>query len=217
MTLSTAAIAWDDAQTQTAVATGIAFLLLLLPHFIAAKLLAPRPTALRILATAVLQVIFMLGASFAAFTILVLGGATGIGIAGLFVFILSALVTAGIYGFGFGKGVIYNVIVALLFGGLGWGLGKVGQAGLLAPLLGKKTSATAAKTTEEQPRRFATVKEAQDAALSRYPDLGVAGSPFNQRFVEKHKRYQAEKPDVLASADWPWRLAQEVATELGTP
>ena len=212
-----AVINWDDAQTQTAIATGILFLLLLLPHFIAAKMLAPRPTALRIFATAVLQVIFVFGASFVVFTLLVLGGAGVSGFAGLFVFILSALVTAGIYGFGFGKGVVYNVLVVLLFAGIWWGLNMAGQAGLLDPLLGKRASSPVAKTAEDQLRRFATVKEAQDAALSRYPDLGVAGSPFNQRFVEKHKRYQTEKPDMLASADWPWRLAQEVAAELGTP
>jgi hypothetical protein len=59
--------------------------------------------------------------------------------------------------------------------------------------------------------QFSSADEAQREAVRRYPQLGVAGSPLNQDFVARHKRYQREHPEVLRDPSWPLRLAEESA------
>jgi hypothetical protein len=55
---------------------------------------------------------------------------------------------------------------------------------------------------------------AQRKAVELYPDLGVAGSPLNKEFVDRVKRYQAEKKEFFAEPDWPIRLAKECSEYL---
>lgn len=50
---------------------------------------------------------------------------------------------------------------------------------------------------------------AQREAIKLFPELGVAGSPLNKEFVERMKRYRAEKQEFFAEPDWPIRLAKE--------
>lgn len=66
-----------------------------------------------------------------------------------------------------------------------------------------------------QTPRFASVEQAQQEALRRYPDLGVAGSKFNAEFIVRHQRYKRENPAFLQDASWPVRLAEETAIAIG--
>jgi hypothetical protein len=214
---------WEEVSMETVIGFGILFLILILPHWIAAKMLAPRPTAGRVIGAAFFQGLFAVAAFVG---VLLLGIAFGQGmflISGIFVIILSSLVSAGIYGFGFGRGLLYNILVVVAFIGITWTVNKLAEDGPLARLLKRPGDLKSAKTNTETPEagktetHYSTVQEAQAAAIQRYPDLGKAGTPFNQRFLEKHKRYQAETPDVLVASDWPMRIAAEVAGELGVP
>ncbi|MEI6872641.1 MAG: hypothetical protein WCL08_10200 [Verrucomicrobiota bacterium] len=54
-----------------------------------------------------------------------------------------------------------------------------------------------------------TAATAQQEAIRRYPDLGVAGSKLNTEFVSRHKRYLQERPDYFRDPSWPLRLAEE--------
>jgi hypothetical protein len=78
------------------------------------------------------------------------------------------------------------------------------------------TAATAApiKTSTASVPRFATVQDAQAAALARYPDLGKPDSAFNRRFIEKHAAYRAKSDAILNGTDWPMKIANEVAMEV---
>ena len=66
-----------------------------------------------------------------------------------------------------------------------------------------------------QVARFASVEQAQQEALRRYPDLGVAGSKFNAEFVVRHQRYKRENSAFLQDGSWPVRLAEETAIAIG--
>ena len=61
-----------------------------------------------------------------------------------------------------------------------------------------------------QTPRFATAAEAQQEAVRRYPDIGVAGTKLNTEFIARYKRYQQERPDFLRDPSWPLRLAWEI-------
>ncbi len=52
---------------------------------------------------------------------------------------------------------------------------------------------------------------ARRRALVHYPELGVAGSPFNRAFLERRARYQKENPEYFRDPEWPWILAGECA------
>ena len=58
--------------------------------------------------------------------------------------------------------------------------------------------------------------DAQAKALERYPQLGISGSPFNQRFMEKVREARSKNSAVLNDPRWPLFIADTVATELGT-
>lgn len=55
---------------------------------------------------------------------------------------------------------------------------------------------------------------AQRKAIALYPDLAVAGSDLNKKFIARMKRYQAEKKDFFTDPDWPLRLAKECSDDL---
>jgi len=66
--------------------------------------------------------------------------------------------------------------------------------------------------TPAAPQTFAeAVNVAQAAAVARYPELGKAGTPFNTRFVAAYRRLRLENPDYFSDANWPLRLADEIA------
>jgi hypothetical protein len=62
--------------------------------------------------------------------------------------------------------------------------------------------------------RFTSAGEAQRAAVSKYPDLGVAGSPFHTRFMAEYYRLRRDNPNVLNTPDWPMVLADKTAREV---
>ncbi len=55
------------------------------------------------------------------------------------------------------------------------------------------------------------VKQSQARALKVHPDLGVASSALNKKFVERYKVLQAEKSPRLQEPEWPEKLADECA------
>lgn len=60
----------------------------------------------------------------------------------------------------------------------------------------------------------AGVSPAQDwqrKAIELYPQLGVAGSPFNQRFVAAYQERKETTPEFFANPQWPVLLARECA------
>ncbi len=54
----------------------------------------------------------------------------------------------------------------------------------------------------------------KDLARQRYPQLGVANSPFNKHFVQLYNTAKATDPTLLAQADWPMQLADRTAHDL---
>jgi len=54
-------------------------------------------------------------------------------------------------------------------------------------------------------------------AKKMYPVLAIANSPFNKRFVELYNERKKADPAFLVDADWPMKLAQQVATETTGP
>jgi hypothetical protein len=62
-----------------------------------------------------------------------------------------------------------------------------------------------------QSPRFATVAQAQQEAVKRYPALGVPGSPFNIQFIALYKRYKQQRPALFQDNSWPLQIAQQVA------
>jgi hypothetical protein len=56
--------------------------------------------------------------------------------------------------------------------------------------------------------------EAQQAAIRRHPQVAVAGSRFNQAFLDLSYKYQREHPEILRDPNWPSLVADEVARTL---
>jgi hypothetical protein len=60
----------------------------------------------------------------------------------------------------------------------------------------------------------AAVKDAQHAAVARYPALGKAGTEFNTRFVTAYRQLRASDPNYFSDPEWPLHLADEIARDL---
>ncbi|MBE7157164.1 MAG: hypothetical protein INR62_01790 [Rhodospirillales bacterium] len=54
-------------------------------------------------------------------------------------------------------------------------------------------------------------QEWQTKAVHKYPELGVAGSPFNKRFLAAYDQHRKSTPRFFDDARWPLILADEVA------
>jgi hypothetical protein len=63
----------------------------------------------------------------------------------------------------------------------------------------------------------AAVRAAQKVAVERYPELGVANSPFNRTFVSAYRRLREQNPEYFTDSNWPVALAEEVDRELRSP
>ncbi len=59
------------------------------------------------------------------------------------------------------------------------------------------------------------VAQAQAEALRLYPELGVAGSRFNKRFVKRVTALKAGEDPMMQRTDWPLVIAKQVAAEIG--
>lgn len=54
----------------------------------------------------------------------------------------------------------------------------------------------------------------QAEALLRYPELGKAGSPFNNGFLERVTQWRKDCPKLFSIAGWPMLIANSVADDL---
>ena len=88
------------------------------------------------------------------------------------------------------------------------------EGGIMARKARMQDRISAESSANDAPQNFASLQEAQAAAVRRYPELGKAGSTFNQRFLQKHAAYKAKNDPILSSLDWPMKIAAEVAGEL---
>jgi hypothetical protein len=80
------------------------------------------------------------------------------------------------------------------------------------PVVAVATPAPAPARATPRPLTYdEAVTEAQYAAVARYPELGKAGSAFNNRFVSTYRERRSVDPDFFARPDWPVRLADEIA------
>jgi uncharacterized membrane protein YeaQ/YmgE (transglycosylase-associated protein family) len=186
----------------------VVLILSVLVHAIAARILMENWSAGRILAAFLVGAVYTVVAVF-----IILTGALGGPFVFFFVLLIMILVagaiTARIYQCGLGRGVLYNIAVSVL--GSIADRAIVGEKGVLAELF--KEEAPVAEVAQQ----FRSPQEAQQAALLRYPQLGQANSPFNTRFLEKHRTMKQNQDPLLSTADWPMILAREVAAELGVP
>lgn len=57
-------------------------------------------------------------------------------------------------------------------------------------------------------------KDSQQAAVKKYPQLGVANSSFNRGFLALYERWKAANDPRLGRDDWPELLADEYAAQL---
>ena len=62
--------------------------------------------------------------------------------------------------------------------------------------------------------RTAESVAAQRRAIAIHPGLGVPGSALNLEFIDRHRHYQKEKPEIFSDPDWPTKLADECAKAL---
>jgi hypothetical protein len=133
-------------------------------------------------------------------------------------FLLCAAAAAGVHKFSIVRGILFMIIATALTTGMMYGVSLV-MVNKFSEMA-KERKAKKEKALEEGAAIensvpvFATEADAQAAALARYPELGVAGSPFNTAFLQKHKDAQANRPDLLRSPGWPMVLADEVALSL---
>jgi len=63
---------------------------------------------------------------------------------------------------------------------------------------------------------YATVADAQQEAVRRYPQLAVQGSRLNKAYVDRYHLYQKTWPSYFADNSWPVRLADETANDLAS-
>ena len=70
-------------------------------------------------------------------------------------------------------------------------------------------------STPVPPTTPAPALEAKAQAVKAYPALGIQGSAFNRKFVALFNDLKDSDPDYLAQSDWPVRLAERTARELG--
>jgi hypothetical protein len=83
----------------------------------------------------------------------------------------------------------------------------------IAAYLGQKTASIDAAT----PEPTATPNPAKESiarARQRYPQLAIANSQFNMRFVQLYNTAKNTDPFLLAQADWPMQLADRTAHDL---
>ena len=94
------------------------------------------------------------------------------------------------------------------------GLIVVGALGALAVFIALLLFAPAPKASTAAPAQHlptaAEIAKAQQRAIARFPQLGVAGSTMNAAFVARVKQYRVEKPELFNSPEWPVAIAEEM-------
>ena len=59
-----------------------------------------------------------------------------------------------------------------------------------------------------------TIEQEKTIAVRLYPELGVKGSPLNQRYVTEYNRLKTENPTFFDDESWPLLLAKQCADYL---
>jgi len=77
----------------------------------------------------------------------------------------------------------------------------------------RRADQTRALTPEEE--RQQREEEFKKKAVSVYPELGVAGTAVNREYVRRYKLYRSVNPAFFEEPDWPVRLAEMLAQDLG--
>lgn len=142
----------------------------------------------------------------------------------LFIFFLNIWVAAKIHGIGIVRAFFLTLVASLLATALTYAsAGAMGKTRALDKFVhwARGTKEEAQETgkpsepAKSQPKpTFTSEKDAQAAALAKYPALGVAGSAFNKAFLEKHAKLRQDNSPLLGNPDWPMKVAEEVAREL---
>ena len=58
-------------------------------------------------------------------------------------------------------------------------------------------------------------EESKREAVALYPELGVEGTAVNREYVRRYKLYRLINPAFFTEPDWPKRLAEILAKDLG--
>ena len=58
-------------------------------------------------------------------------------------------------------------------------------------------------------------EQSKREAVSLYPELGVAGTAVNREYVRRYRLYRSVNPAFFDEPDWPKRLAEMLAQDLG--
>jgi outer membrane protein assembly factor BamB len=82
------------------------------------------------------------------------------------------------------------------------------------PAAPKTAAVTSSVQTAAAQQTFTDWKQAEQAVLKQYPDLGVPGSPFNHAFISKVEEARQIHPELLKNPNWPVIIAREVAATL---
>jgi hypothetical protein len=222
-----AVAATPPSTVEQVVGWGLLILVLLFSNIVAAKVFEPKANTLHLLASSVLQIVFVV-ALVITLMLSPVHGWTSAAIAAAIVFIIWALVNGGIYRFPFPTSLGYTAIAAVAMGLAVWGFHLFVEVGYFQRMTGWKWKSPvreikgrmtfgAKVAANSANQNFATVEEAQAAAIQRYPDLGKSGTDFNRRFIQKYNHYKANAPTFLETPNWPWLVAAQVAAEMGQP
>ena len=63
--------------------------------------------------------------------------------------------------------------------------------------------------------RLQREEESKREAVATYPELGVAGTAVNREYVRRYKLYRSVNPAFFDEPNWPKRLAEMLAQDLG--
>jgi hypothetical protein len=55
------------------------------------------------------------------------------------------------------------------------------------------------------------VAASQREAIRMFPQIGILDSPMNRGFRERYQKYRKDQPEYFREANWPVKLAKEVA------
>ena len=78
----------------------------------------------------------------------------------------------------------------------------------------KNVQKTTPHTNEVKPRSEANLEKSKQEAVSRFPELGVAGSEMNKAFLARVNHLRATGSLLLNEPNWPYLVAVQVGEEL---
>ncbi len=70
-----------------------------------------------------------------------------------------------------------------------------------------------ALSAEEE--RLQKEEQSKREAVATYPELGVEGTAVNREYVRRYKLLRTVSPAFFEQPDWPMRLAEMLARDLG--